>query len=201
MVHGDRRPREVGRVDHSGGWGVRLGDHRGGRGCRGCACAAPAAAPPRHPPPRFAPPLLQALLLWWRPPASSSAAAPDEGAAALSVRAVAAGSEAGGLGGSGQAHSRPQRARQDRGRRACWCETACGPSRAGCAAVIPRVSSSGSAPACSSRTGIVRLPARNEATGGGGLGRAGRAGRLARTELLVERVHHRDGRRFVRQAE
>ena len=170
----------------------------------GWAFAAPADAPPCRPPP-LPLPLLRALLLWRRPPASSSAAAPDfDAETALSVRAALAGSEAGGLRRvRAGPQSRPKGPCCMEEARACWCETACGPSRAGCAAVIPRASSSGSAPACSSRTGIVRLPAQNEA-GHRVLSMvvgAGRAVRLARTQLLVERVHHCDGRRVVRQAE
>ena len=169
------------------GLGAALG------GALGCAFAAPAAAPPRCPPP-FALPPLRALLLRWQPPASSLAVAPDEGRQALSVRKVAAGSEARGL-------RRAQAGPQPDGGRACWWDTACGPSRAGCAAVIPRASSSGSEPTCSSRTGIVRLPAQNEAQSVTPGTITGRAVWLARTQLLVECVDHCDGRRIVRQAE
>ena len=180
-----------------------------GRAGLGRAFAAPAAAPPRRPPPPSAPPRLRALLrmralpmrpalLRQQPPVSSSAAAPvmrgssqsgcGGGRRQRSRRAVA------GQGGSGQGHARAtagsRRARLDGAlrlrRRACWCETACGPSRAGCAAVMPRASSSGSAPACRSRTGIVRLPAQSEAARrvpSMARGRAGQAGavRLALT--------------------
>ena len=169
------------------GLGAALG------GALGCAFAAPAAAPPRCPPP-FALPPLRALLLRWQPPASSLAVAPDEGRQALSVREVAAGSEARGL---RRAQAGPQPGRRTRLLVGHGLRSQQGRVRSG----DPPSELVGIGTHVQLTHGHRALACANEAQSVTPGTIAGRAVWLARTQLLVECVDHCDGRRIVRQAE
>ena len=201
-----------------------------GRAFAAPAAAPPRRPPPPFAPPllralrRRRALLLRPALLRRRPRVSSSAAAPVMRGGRSQrgcVRRQPAAKQAGcGVSGQGhaRAHSGPRQGhsgpRQGHGgpgwtelydcrRRACWCETACGPSRAGCAAVMPRASSSGSAPACRSRTGIVRLPAQSEhglyrAWRGAGQGRQGLCGLHSRSFSSSAYTTVIDGGSYVR---